>query len=183
MTHDEPTTRPAVQPVTVTIAAATTLAWYAVPDVVRPRWARAVLKAAIGVAGAVLTVGVTPEGRQAREGVRLLRETARSVGEPSGATEADGAEEDNTFVPDPVEGPPLPVPPLVLAAGAVASVAASVALIVAGEKWVYRRGESLRSRGARLPHTRVGLAMAGVAVMLTAAEPFLWRDADDTSEG
>lgn len=47
--------------------------------------------------------------------------------------------------------------------------------MVAGEKWVYRRGERLRDRGVRLPHTRVGLAVGALAVALAAAEPLLWN--------
>jgi hypothetical protein len=189
MTQDASTTRRAVDPTTVAIAGATTLAWYAVPDVVRPRWARALLKTAIGAAGAVLTVTSTADGREAREAVRSLRDGAALVDETSatpgddaalpGAPRPRGAErEDNAYAPD-VARSPFPVPPAVIAVGAVGGVVASVALAVAGEKWAYRRGEALRARGVRAPHTRVGLAMGGVAVALAVAEPFLWSPSSD----
>ncbi|WP_435738322.1 hypothetical protein V5D56_06960 [Cellulosimicrobium sp. PMB13] len=179
MTHDEPTTRRAVDPTTVAIAGSTTLAWYAVPDVVRPRWARALLKTAVGTAGAVLTVTSTADGREARQAVRSLRDAASGLGKTSAAADDDAARpgaaerEDNAYRPDDTR-PPFPVPSAVLALGAVGGVAASVALVVAGEKWVYRRGEGLRARGLRWPHTRVGIVMGGVAVALAVAEPFLW---------
>jgi|GEM_PF-1454766 len=188
MTHDEPTTRSTADPATLTIAGGATLAWYAVPDLVRPRWARALLKTAVATAGAVLTVTSTREGLEARKAVRSLRDEVRAAAdgadaaggtttEPSGGT-GDGVREDNTYLPDAPGAPPFPVAPAVLTAGAVGAVAASVALIVAGEKWAYRRGEAMRGRGLRLPHTRVGLAMGAVAVALAAAEPFLWKGED-----
>ncbi|MGO1295174.1 MAG: hypothetical protein ACTMIE_13795, partial [Cellulosimicrobium funkei] len=60
-------------------------------------------------------------------------------------------------------------------AGAAAGLALATTLVVAGEKWVYRRGERLRDRGVRLPHTRVGLVVGALAVALAAAEPLLWN--------
>ncbi|MGN7702894.1 hypothetical protein [Cellulosimicrobium sp. 22601] len=190
MTEHEPTRRSA-DPRAVAIAGLMTVAWYAVPDVVRPRWARALAKTAVATAGAVLTVTSTAEGRDAREGVRSLRDAVRSpddagdhvaaastgtTGGP-GAEPADGAaREDNTNVPEREE--PTPVPPGVVAAGAIGGVALATTLAVAGEKWVYRRGERLRARGVRLPHTRVGLVLGALAVALAAAEPLLWNAED-----
>ncbi|WP_454041719.1 hypothetical protein [Cellulosimicrobium sp. Marseille-Q8652] len=181
MTHDEPTTRGVVDPTAVAIAGSMTLAWYAVPDLVRPRWTRALLKTAVGVAGAVLTVASTADGREAREAVRTLRSTVKGLdetsdtagpGAPGASPAGDAGREDNAYVAD-VGSSRSAVPPGVLALGAVGGVAASVALVVAAERWVYRRGEALRARGVRLPHTRVGLAMGAVAVALAVAEPFL----------
>ncbi|MFB8227469.1 hypothetical protein [Cellulosimicrobium sp. NPDC055967] len=191
MTEHEPTRRSA-DPRTVAIAGLATVAWYAVPDVVRPRWARALAKTAVATAGAVLTVTSTTEGREAREGARSLRDAVRAAGAvaddldaaPSagtgstrGSDPADPtAREDNRYAPDRDE--PTPVPPGVVAAGAVGGVALATTLAVAGEKWVYRRGERLRARGVRLPHTRVGLALGALAVALAAAEPLLWNAED-----
>lgn len=178
MTEHEPTRRSA-DPRTVAIAGLMTVAWYAVPDVVRPRWARALAKTAVGTAGVVLTLTSTAEGIEAREGVRALRDAARDAGatgaEPDASPDrpADAAREDNTYVPDHDEA--TPVPPAVVVVGSVAGVALATTLVVAGEKWVYRRGERLRARGVRLPHTRVGLVVGALAVALAAAEPLLWN--------
>ncbi|WP_426310697.1 hypothetical protein [Cellulosimicrobium sp. E-16] len=182
MTEHEPTRRSA-DPRTVAIAGLMTVAWYAVPDVVRPRWARALAKTAVGTAGVVLTLTSTAEGIEARDGVRALRDAARAAGpdhtEPAGAPAdrpADAVGEDNAYVPDHDEA--TPVPPAVVAGGAVAGLALATTLVVAGEKWVYRRGERLRARGVRLPHTRVGLVLGALAVALAAAEPHLWNAED-----
>jgi hypothetical protein len=180
MTQDVPTTRRAVDPASLVTAAATTLAWYAVPDVVGPRWARALAKTAISAAGAVLTVRVTAEGREAREAVRSVRDAVRAAGEEAAAggdaRTADGTTVGATDAAAGGDGGPSRVPPAVLALAGAGAVAGSAALVVAGEKWVYRRGERLRTRGLRLPHTRVGLVMAAVAVALTVAEPYLRPD-------
>ncbi|MGN6240875.1 MAG: hypothetical protein ACTHNI_14195 [Cellulosimicrobium cellulans] len=191
MTEHEPTRRSA-DPRTVAIAGLTTVAWYAVPDVVRPRWARALAKAVVATTGAVLTVTSTAEGREAREGVRSLRDAARAAGTdadgldvvPSTRTSTlpeaepadDAVREDNTYAPDRVE--PTQVPPGVVGAAAVGGVVLATALAVAGEKWAYRQGERLRARGVRLPHARVGLALGALAVALAAAEPYLWNAED-----
>jgi hypothetical protein len=182
MTEHEPT-RKLPDPRTVAITGAMTVAWYAVPDVVRPRWARALAKTAVGTAGVVLMLTSTAEGIEARDGVRALRDAARDAGpagtDPADAPADDGAEaarEDNTYVAEHDEA--TPVPPAVAAAGAVAGVALATTLVVAGEKWVYGRGERLRARGVRLPHTRVGLVLGALAVALAAAEPRLWNAED-----
>ncbi|MCB7135169.1 hypothetical protein [Cellulosimicrobium marinum] len=185
MTADTPTARRTPDPTAVAVAGAMTLAWYAVPDVARRRGVRALLKSVVGVAGAVATVTATRDGRDLQDAVRTLRDTARAAadgtlptdGEASDGTPDDGPREDNAYVPA-VDDAPFPVPPAVLAAASVGAVALSAALVVAGEKWAYRRGERLRERGVRLPHTRVGVAMAGVAVALAVAEPFLWKGED-----
>ncbi len=191
MTCDVPVGRRAIDPAAVAIAAGTTLGWYAVPDVVRPRWGRALAKTAVTLAGAVLTVRATAEGREAREAVRSVREALRA-GETSGDATADdtgttGTTGTTADEPDATgaaaDGSPPGVPPVLLALGGAGAVAVSVALALAGERWVYRRGERLRARGLRLPHTRVGIAMAVVAVALTAAEPYLRRgDGDETTD-
>jgi phosphoribosylanthranilate isomerase len=78
MTEHAPTRRVA-DPRTVAIAGLSTVAWYAVPDVVRPRWVRALAKTAIGTAAVVLTFTSTTEGTEAREGLRSLRDAAREA--------------------------------------------------------------------------------------------------------
>jgi len=193
MTEHAPTRR-AVDPRTAAIAGLSTLAWYAVPDVVGPRWARALAKTAVATAGVALTLTSTDEGEQAREGVRSLREAVRAAGGgTTGAdvgTGVDGApigdradaatsavagrpEEDDSWAADPEEV--APVPTGVAVAGVATGLALATAAVVAGERWAYRRGERLRARGTRLPHTRVGLVLGALAVALAAAEPLLWN--------
>lgn len=180
MSQDATTARRAVDPTALAIAGATTLGWYAVPDVVRPRWARALTKTVVAVAGAVLTFKATAEGREAQDAVRSVRDAVRDAdGTPADGTPADGTPADEPAAHD----GPATLPPAVLALAGVGAVAASAALTVAGERWVYRRGESLRRRGARLPHTRVGLVMAALAVALTAVEPLLRPDDEGEDAG
>lgn len=187
MTEHAPTRRPA-DPRAVAIAGLSTFAWYAVPDVVGPRWARALAKSAVATTGVVLTVAATAEGREAREGARQVCGAIRSIpdrgsaedlagGPASDAAPDDPAREDNVFVPD-HDARPVPVPPGLLAAAAVGGVAAATTLAVAGEKWAYRCGERLRARGVRMPHARVGLVLGGLAVALAALEPLLWNPED-----
>lgn len=178
MTEHAPTRRVA-DPRTVAIAGLSTVAWYAVPDVVRPRWARALAKTAVATAAVVLTFTSTTEGTEAREGLRSLRDAAREADADGadatpGTTTADGApREDNTWAT--ADDDTTPVPAGVAVAGTAAGLALATTLVVVGEKWVYRRGERLRDRGVRLPHTRVGLAVGALAVALAAAEPLLWN--------
>ncbi|WP_069385463.1 hypothetical protein [Cellulosimicrobium cellulans] len=180
MSQDQTTSRRAVDPAALVTAGATTLAWYAVPDVVGPRWARALAKTAVSAAGAVLTVRATAEGREAQEAVRSARAAVRVAADTSDGATADGPGTADATDDD----APSSARPAVLVLAGVGAVAVSTALAVAGEKWVHRRGERLRARGVRFPHTRVGLAMAVVAVALTAVEPYLRRtDEGETADG
>jgi len=172
----------------VAITGLTTLAWYAVPDVVGPRWARALTKVAVLGGGVALVAVATQEGRSALDGVREVRDELRDLGAAAagavdgdgrtdGAVGADGADvaggrDDNVLLGEGgLDGAdPLPDPVVVgVAAGAAAVVAVVVA--VAGEKWAYRRGERWRARGLRLPHTRVGLLLGAAAAAATALDP------------
>ncbi|MFE6968703.1 hypothetical protein [Isoptericola sp. NPDC057653] len=161
----------------VAITGLTTLAWYAVPDVVGPRWARALTKAGVLAGGVALGMAVTQEGRSALDGVREVRDELRDLEGPGAAPVVDGAVEDaerddNVLVGDGgLDGAdPLPDPAVVgVAVGAAVVVAAVVA--VAAEKWAYRRGERWRERGLALPHTRVGLLLGAAAAAATALDP------------
>lgn len=188
----------------VALLALTTVAWYAVPDVARTRGVRALLKTTVLAAGGALALAVTREGAQMREGVADLRETLRAVRdgvEPGreGGTDVVGragtgthsaddthGTDDNRLADDRVLADLLDdadgtdpdarrLPPALAAVLGVAGLAAGTALTVAGERWVYRRGERLRARGVRLPHTRVGLVMGVLAAGIGLAEPRVWR--------
>ncbi|WP_265520242.1 hypothetical protein [Oerskovia flava] len=165
-----------VDPRAIAITGLTTLAWYAVPDVVRHRGARALLKTGVLVAGGVLSTTSTIEGRRAREAFGSLRETlpADPTADPAvSVPEREEPDADTTG-----RGRETGPSPVAIGAATLGVVAGSVALAVAGEKWLYRRGERLRARGTRLPHTRVALASAVVAGALAALEPFAWKGAE-----
>ncbi|MFI2105115.1 hypothetical protein ACH436_17610 [Isoptericola sp. NPDC019693] len=96
----------------VAITGLTTLAWYAVPDVVGPRWARALAKAGVLAGGFGLGMVVTTEGRSVVEGIRESRDEARELRDladrikalpPEGADEEadEEADEDGPGVAEP----------------------------------------------------------------------------------
>ncbi|KFD44426.1 hypothetical protein IU11_02560 [Cellulosimicrobium sp. MM] len=158
MTEHAPTRRVA-DPRTVAIAGLSTVAWYAVPDVVRPRWARALVKTAVGTAAVALTFTSTTEGTEAREGLRSLRDAAREADADGadatpGTTTADGApREDNTWAT--ADDDTTPVPAGVAVAGAAAGLALATTLVVAGgEVGLPARGAAARPRRAAAAHAR-----------------------------
>jgi hypothetical protein len=172
----------------VAITGLTTMAWYAVPDVVGPRWARALAKAGVLAGGLGLGLAATAEGRSAARGMREVRDELRDLRDTEGdpaAADADsaavdaahrGERDDNVLATDLAGADTLPRP--VVAGAAAAGVLAVVATVaVAGEKWAYRRGEKWRARGLRLPHTRVGLVLGTLAAAATALDPSAARPA------
>ncbi|PFG41828.1 hypothetical protein ATJ88_0471 [Isoptericola jiangsuensis] len=195
-------------PRTVALAGLTTWAWYAVPDVVGPRWARATAKSVIGVGATALAVGGTREGRELRAGLRDLADAVAAdvealPGDPAGPDlgpddlpcEACDPTPAGRDAPDedPADDNPAPTAGAVVAAGAptagavaavgvgtLAAVGLAVAAAVAGERWAYRRGEALRERGVVAPHTRVGFVLGLLAAGLAAIDLDLdGRPADD----
>ncbi|MCA5892077.1 hypothetical protein LEP48_01760 [Isoptericola sp. NEAU-Y5] len=157
----------------------TTLAWYAVPDVVTPRWARALAKTAVAVGGS-LGMLVTADGRALRAGLRELRAAnADGSRDEQGEDVAAGAPSDDRAVDDengPVLGaddaePEPGVNPVLAGAAVVGVTAAAVLVAVGGEKWAYRRGERWRESGLAWPHTRVGLVLGVLAAGVTLLEP------------
>ena len=115
-------------------------AWYALPDAVHSRRARAAAKVALAVPIVAMEVaqarraGTSPE---AQEGAAATREALAKLRTP-GRAQA-----------------------VALGAGALL-VGAVLAGILAAEGAVYRYGLRLERRGVRLPHTRIG-AVAGLA--------------------
>ena len=181
---ETPAARRRVDARSVAITGLTTLAWYAVPDVVRPRWARALAKAGVLAGGVGLGVALTAEGRSAVDGMREVRDELRDLrdadesaaqdGEVAspGAERGDRDRDDNVLAADVAldDADRLPDPAV---AGTVAAgaLALAVTIAVAGEKWAYRRGERWRAQGRRLPHTRVGLILGALAAVATALDP------------
>ena len=141
----------------VGVAAAT--AWYGLPDVVRCRGARAVIKA--GLLAAVMWSATAQ-----------MPPAAPVPPYPDEESDCDGAPAPKGE--DPLEGVTEAAPgELALLAGAGIG---TVCLTVAVEKWLFRRGERRRAAGVRLAHTRQGLVIgaltgAASAVQFAVAAP------------
>lgn len=128
-------------PALVAALGAGTVAWYAMPDLIRSRGVRTVLKTALlgGVAAAAPTL-------------------ARAQGAPS-----SGEVFDEVF-----SNPDLPgwVVPAALGVTVLGTVAT-----VWGEKAVYAFGERRRARGVRFAHTVPALALGALAAVAVAVDP------------
>ncbi|WP_250445663.1 hypothetical protein [Actinotalea sp. C106] len=159
---------------TAVTAGVATTAFYATPDVFASRAARVWAKAGIG---AVLLASSAPDLQTARETWREERARAAEAAE-----EQDGPVGELGDLPDNhLEDPVVPVNPTevwegmntrgkaVVAGITVGAVASSVALMVLGERWVFRRGEARAAAGKALPHTgpaiAYGVLAAGVALL------------------
>ena len=126
-----------------------TVAWYALPDYVRSRPLRGLIKT--GLLGAIgwSIVAMMPEDGELPP---YDDETDCSKGSPVADDPLDGVTE-----AEPRE--------LAVLAGAALG---SAVLTVAVERWLFRRGERRRAQGARFAHTRQGLALGGLEAALTA---------------
>lgn len=125
-----------------------TIAWYALPDVVRSRPLRGLVK--VGLLGAMgwSLVSLMPEGDEL----------------PPYDDETDCSEAKNE---DPLDGVTEAEPrELAVLAGAVLG---SAVVTVAVERWLFRRGERRRAAGVRLAHTRQGLALGVLEAVATVA--------------
>ena len=127
-----------------------TVAWYALPDYVRSRPLRGLVKAGLlGVLGWSM-VAQLPEGAELPpyddEDTDCSKSSPVAGEDPlDGVTEADPAE-------------------LAVLAGAALG---SAMITVGVERWLFRRGERRRAQGARFAHTRQGLALGGLEAALT----------------
>ena len=128
-----------------------TVAWYALPDYVRSRPLRGLVKAGLlGVLGWSM-VAQLPEGAELPpyddEDTDCSKASPVAGEDPlEGVTEADPAE-------------------LAVLAGAALG---SAMITVGVERWLFHRGERRRAQGARFAHTRQGLALGGLEAALTA---------------
>ena len=121
-----------------------TVAWYALPDYVRSRPLRGLVKAGLlGVLGWSM-VAQLPEGAELApyddEDVDCSKSSP-----VAGVTEADPAE-------------------LAVLAGAALG---SAMITVGVERWLFRRGERRRAQGARFAHTRQGLVLGALEAAVT----------------
>ncbi|WP_407319335.1 hypothetical protein UQW22_02860 [Isoptericola halotolerans] len=184
MSQTDSPARPSSEPAgvdlrSVAVSGLTTFAWYAVPDVVRPRWARALAKTAVLAAGVALGTVTTREGAEARAAARAVQDEIRSAREASAAA-SSGTGATDTTTEAAVSEPPEPGATgagravVATVAVVVGGVAAAGAVVVLGERWTYRFAERLRGRGVRAPHVAVGLVLGAAAAGLDALEgPFI----------
>ncbi|MEU2202659.1 hypothetical protein [Isoptericola sp. NPDC019482] len=99
---ETPAARRRVDAWSVATTGLTTLAWYAVPDVVGPRWARALVKAGVLAGGLGIGAALTAEGRSAIDGIRDARDEVRDLRELADriqALPADGEDDDDDGEP------------------------------------------------------------------------------------
>ena len=125
-----------------------TVAWYALPDVVRSRPLRGLMK--VGLLGAMgwSLVSLMPEGDELPPYDDEMDCSEAKTEDPlDGVTEAEPRE-------------------LAVLAGAVLG---SAVVTVAVERWLFRRGERRRAAGVRLAHTRQGLALGVLEAVATVA--------------
>ena len=128
-----------------------TVAWYALPDYVRSRPLRGLVKAGLlGVLGWSM-VAQLPEP---------------SALTPYDDEDADCSKASPVAGEDPLDGITEADPSelAVLAGAAVGSAMITVGV----ERWLFRRGERRRAQGARFAHTRQGLALGALEAGLTA---------------
>lgn len=140
----------------IALGTGATVAWYALPDFVRSRPMRGLIKA--GLLGAIgwSIVSLLPDGAEL----------------PPYDDEADCSKESPVAGEDTLEGVTEAEPrELAILAGVALG---SAALTVAVERWLFRRGERRRAAGIRFAHTRQGLALgvleAGATVATLASE-------------
>jgi hypothetical protein len=159
---------------------ALTFAWYALPDAVPSRRARAAAKVALMVP--VLGLAVA----QFRRAWESSRAGAPDEHAPSSGTlgriralTSTPPTLDASVIHAPADAPtkrrcPSPRQAAALAVGALA-LFGTVASMVATERGIHRYGQHLGARGVRLPHTRIGLVAALASGGLTVASAALDR--------
>jgi hypothetical protein len=147
-------------PLAAALTGVATTAYYATPDVLRTRRARAVAKVALS-AVSVLALAV-PEVRLA--GATAAEERA-ATGEAAQAPDWRAA----LGALPPARRAALAAVPAVLLAG-------SVAAAVATERWIFRKGEARAAAGRRLPHTGPALLHGALAAALALIPPQPRRD-------
>ena len=125
-----------------------TVAWYALPDYVRSRPLRGLVKAGLlGVLGWSM-VAQLPEGAELP---------------PYDDEDTDCSKSSPVAGEDPLDG--VTEAELAVLAGAALG---SAMITVGVERWLFRRGERRRAQGARFAHTRQGLALGALEAGLTA---------------
>lgn len=141
------------RPLPAAVAGAVVGAWYALPDYVDSRRARALAKAALFTGGGALYVLAS----------RTADDAPRN---PTPATENQPTTEDAGAEAEHSAGWQRLAPRVQLAVVAGAFAAFTV-VSIAGERLVYCTGERLANRGVRRPHTLIGLALGALTALTT----------------
>lgn len=186
------------------IATSASLAWYAMPDVIRSKKARTVAK--LGLAGVIAVneaAFLAPAFTYIREnfvsedtcccGVESCSDSddARNLESPhlgSAVLDAHNIPADCADRPnlgdldDEIEYPSIPMteetgklPIGAVAAGTAAGLTLLSLALVSTERFIFRRGEKRRAAGVHRAHTRQGVALAGVTAALCALDYALDR--------
>ena len=137
---------PAPGPSDALVTGVATALWYALPDHVRSRRRRALLK--VGILGALVGWSALSHPAPPTPSVPAAAVDPTVV---DGEREPTRAEVSRTAARTAV---------------ALAAVGAGAALAVAAEEGLYRFGERSARRGARLPHTRDGLVLGAASALL-----------------
>ena len=139
--------------------------WYSLPDYTASRRTRAVAKAGVIAASAAYGAYVLRGGPSSADGGSpVLPEPA--PGEP--VPEEPASEESGPGLPGSRPGRTKPGRPALIAL-AVVLLGSTAAITVHMERFVYRFGEKLSSRGVRLAHTRIGIALAVLSTLASVA--------------
>ncbi|WP_231367320.1 peptidase S9 [Schaalia sp. ZJ405] len=145
------------------VTGASVFAWYALPDFVRSKGVRALLKVGL--------LGVAGWAAWDRASDFDDRTDYYVAGEESYDETPDDADCDDTDEGD----AELPIKELAIGAGLAA---ASIGVTVACEKWLFSRGERRRAQGVALAHTRQALPLTIGAILVDAAALVFLRSRD-----
>jgi hypothetical protein len=133
--------------------------WYALPDYTGSRPLRIVAKSAILATSAVYGSAV------------IRRQVGAAI---DGAAPEQDSEQPPTGRPEAAASPGSPsrtsakaLHPVVFPIAAAAVLGGGAAVTVGMERFVYRFGERLSSRGVHLPHSRIGLVLGVVSTAAT----------------
>ncbi|MFJ6002943.1 hypothetical protein [Arthrobacter sp. NPDC092385] len=151
--------------------------WYSLPDYAASRRTRAVVKAGVIAASAAYGAYVLRGGQSSADGGSpVLPEPASEKsgpGEPASEKSGPGCPGSRPERTKP--GRPA------LIALAVVLLGSTAAVTIYMERFVYRFGEKLSSRGVRLAHTRIGVALAVLSTLASVAGDALRDRRADTA--
>lgn len=149
------------------ITAGEIFAWYAMPDVVRSRALRVLLKTGL-TANFIRRSFFAPEGEATITGPWASTEDPWASSDEDACSSDECAEESDMVdvARSVLENPRKYLPMLATGAGIVTAAALASC---AAERWIFRSGERRRARGLRMAHTRLALPLAACAFVADIA--------------